>query len=86
MRGRPMECTGHDTAPQRVAISSWLRNVVRPDKHEGVDDGRDERRDRGVSAVFGRSRKIQSTQVGSISLDGDSQGPWFRNPLLLEPT
>ena len=42
-----MECTSNDPADKRIVDRAWLRDVVRLDEHEGIDDGRDERRDRG---------------------------------------
>ena len=42
-----MECASNNTAAQRVADCSRIRDVVRFDEHEGIDDGRDERCDRG---------------------------------------
>ena len=44
---RPVGFTGHDQEGKRVADCSWLCHLVRPDEHEGIDDGRDERCDRG---------------------------------------
>ncbi len=44
---RSVECTGNNPKSQRVPDRSRLRDVVRPGEHEGFDDGRDERCDRG---------------------------------------
>ena len=42
-----MECAGCDNKIERIANCSWIQNVVRLDEHEGIDDGRHERCDRG---------------------------------------
>ena len=44
---RSVGFTGHDQEGERVADRPWLRDLVRLDEHEGVDDGCDERCDRG---------------------------------------
>ena len=40
-------CTENNQETERVPDCSRLRHVVRLDEYEGIDDGRDERCDRG---------------------------------------